>query len=119
LAHHPDTQVERFPEVSGGPAGAGCGDTSLQRRRDALVDELKQLEKDLVRVEASVGTNLVNVEPAVTPEQPAQPAPRRTMVIGMLLGLLASAVLVWWRTRGQGPTSSSSATEQGPEMPRA
>jgi uncharacterized protein involved in exopolysaccharide biosynthesis len=93
--------------------------TSLQRRRDALDDELTQLEEALVRVEASVGTNLVNVEPAVTPEQPAQPAPRRTMVIGMLLGLLASAVLVWWRTRGQGPTSSSSATEQGPEMPRA
>jgi capsular polysaccharide biosynthesis protein len=98
---------------------AGPNDTSLQRRRVALVDELKQLEKALVRVEASVGTNLVNVEPAVPPEQPAQPAPRRTMMIGMLLGLLASAVLVWWRTRGQGPTSSSSATEQGPEMPRA
>jgi uncharacterized protein involved in exopolysaccharide biosynthesis len=94
-------------------------DTSLDRRRDALVDELKQLEKDLVRVEASVGVNLVNVEPAVPPEQPAQPAPRRAMVIGMLLGLLASAVLVWWRTHRQGPTSTSSAPEQGPEMPRA
>jgi uncharacterized protein involved in exopolysaccharide biosynthesis len=94
-------------------------DTSLQRRRDALDDELKRLEEALVRVEASVGTNLVKVEPAVPPEQPAQPAPRRAMAVGMLLGLLASAVLVWWRTRGQGPTSSSSAPEQGPEMPRA
>jgi uncharacterized protein involved in exopolysaccharide biosynthesis len=94
-------------------------DTGLQRRANALDDEFKQLEKDLVRVEASVGTNLLGVELAVPPEQPAQPAPRRTMAIGMLLGLLASAILVWWRTRGQGPTSSSSAPEQGPEMPRA
>jgi hypothetical protein len=50
-------------------------DTSLQRRRDVLVGELKRLEENLVRVEASVGTNLVNVEPAVPPQQPAQPAP--------------------------------------------
>jgi capsular polysaccharide biosynthesis protein len=71
-------------------------DTSLDRRRDALVDELKQLEKDLVRVEASVGTNLVNVEPAVAPEQPAQPAPRRMMAVGLLVGLLASVALAWW-----------------------
>jgi uncharacterized protein involved in exopolysaccharide biosynthesis len=92
---------------------AAPNDTSLQRRRDGLDDELKRLGEDLVRVEASVGTNLVNVEPAVPPEQPAQPAPRRAMAVGMLLGLLASAVLVWWRTRGQGPTSRSSAPEQG------
>lgn len=69
---------------------------SLERRRDALVDELRQLEKDLVRVEAGVGTNLVNVEPAVPPEQPAQPAPRRTMAVGLLVGLLASVALAWW-----------------------
>jgi uncharacterized protein involved in exopolysaccharide biosynthesis len=97
---------------------AAPNDSSLGRRRDALVDELKQLEKDLVRVEASVGTNLVNVEPAVPPEQPAQPAPRRTMAVGLLVGLLASVALVWWRTRGQGPTSRSSAPEQAPERPR-
>jgi uncharacterized protein involved in exopolysaccharide biosynthesis len=97
---------------------AAPNNSSLGRRRDALVDELKQLEKDLVRVEASVGTNLVNVEPAVPPEQPAQPAPRRTMAVGLLVGLLASVALVWWRTRGQGPTSRSSAPEQAPERPR-
>ena len=90
---------------------------SLQRRRDALVAELKRLEIEMVRVEASVGTNLVNVEPAAVSEQPFQPAPRRTMVIGMLLGLLASVVLVWWLTRRQ--ASRSSASEQGPERPRA
>jgi capsular polysaccharide biosynthesis protein len=71
-------------------------DTGLQRRRDALVDELNELEKDLVKVEGSVGTNLVDVEPAVPPEQPAQPAPRRTMAVGLLVGLLASVALAWW-----------------------
>jgi uncharacterized protein involved in exopolysaccharide biosynthesis len=58
-------------------------------------------------------------ERAAVPKQPISPSSGRTMVLGMLLGLLAAAVLVWWRTRRQGPTSSSSATEQGPEMPRA
>jgi hypothetical protein len=56
---------------------------------------------------------------AAVPQQPITPGPGRAMAVGMLLGLLASAVLVWWRTRGQGPTSRSSAPEQGPEMPRA
>ena len=56
-------------------------------------------------------------ERAAVPKQPISPGPGRAMVIGMLLGVLASAVLVWWRTRRQGPTSRSSAPEQGPEVP--
>jgi hypothetical protein len=58
-------------------------------------------------------------ERAAVPKQPTiSPSPGRAMVIGMLLGLLAAAVLVWLLTRRQGPTSRSSAPEQGPEMPR-
>jgi uncharacterized protein involved in exopolysaccharide biosynthesis len=93
---------ERLDQVNTELA-AEPNDTSLDRRRDALVDELKQLEKDLVRVEASVGTNLVNVEPAVPPEQPAQPAPRRTMAVGLLVGLLASVALAWWLNARRAP----------------
>jgi hypothetical protein len=54
-------------------------------------------------------------ERAAVPKQPIQPRPRRPIAIGMLFGLLASAVLVWWLTRRDGPTSS--APEQGPELP--
>jgi hypothetical protein len=36
------------------------------------------------------------------PNQPIPRRPCRPMAIGMLLGLLASAVLVWWLTRRQG-----------------
>jgi uncharacterized protein involved in exopolysaccharide biosynthesis len=93
---------ERLDQVNAELA-AEPNDTSLDRRRDALVDELKQLEKDLVRVEASVGTNLVNVEPAVPPEQPAQPAPRRTMAVGLLVGLFASVALAWWLNARRAP----------------
>jgi uncharacterized protein involved in exopolysaccharide biosynthesis len=90
-------------------------DTSLQRRRDALVDELKRLEADLVRVEASVGTNLVNVEPAVPPEQPAQPAPRRTMAVGLLVGLLVSVALAWWlNSRRPAPETGMPVEWSGP-----
>ena len=53
-------------------------------------------------------------ERAAVPEQPIQSRPRRSIAMGMLFGLLVSAVLVWWLTRRQGPTPS--APEQGPEM---
>jgi hypothetical protein len=56
----------------------------------------------------------ISRERAAVPEQPISPSLGRPMAIGMLLGLLASAVLVWWLTRRQGPTAS--APEQGPEM---
>jgi uncharacterized protein involved in exopolysaccharide biosynthesis len=57
------------------------------------------------------------IERAAVPKQPISPSPGRAMVTGALVGLLVAAVLVWWRTRRQGPTSRSSASEPGPEMP--
>jgi capsular polysaccharide biosynthesis protein len=58
-------------------------------------------------------------ERAAVPEQPIQPRPGRivSVAIGMLVGFLAAAVLAWWHTRRQGPTSQSSSAEQGPELP--
>ena len=93
----------------------------LRAQRDALAQQLSAVRSALMQAEASAGRNhpLLLRERAAVPKQPVSPSPGRAMVIGMLLGLLASAVLVWWRTRGQRPTSSSSAPEQGPEMPRA
>jgi capsular polysaccharide biosynthesis protein len=75
--------------------GSAPNDASLQRRRDALIEQLKQIERDLAATEASVRTNFVNLEPAVPPEQPAEPAPRRTMAVGLLVGLLVSVALAW------------------------
>jgi capsular polysaccharide biosynthesis protein len=82
---------------------AAPNDTGLRRRAKALDDELTRLEETLVKVEASVGTNLVNVERAVPPEQPAQPAPRRTMAVGLLVALLASVALAWWLNSRRAP----------------
>ena len=48
---------------------------------------------------------------ATVRREPAQPKPLQSAVIGGLLGLLVSAVLVWWRTRRHGPPPRSSATE--------
>ena len=61
------TQLEAALDQVNAELATAPNDTSLQRRRDVLVGELKRLEENLVRVEASVGTNLVNVEPAVPP----------------------------------------------------
>lgn len=41
-------------------------------------------------------------DPPAVPNQPIPRRPGRPMTIGMLVGLLASAVLVWWLTRRQG-----------------
>jgi len=89
------TELEaRLARVNAG-LRAEPGNSSLRRRRDALVEKLKQLERDLAAVEAGDGTNLVHLEPAVPPEQPAEPAPRRTMAVGLLVGLLVSVALAW------------------------
>jgi uncharacterized protein involved in exopolysaccharide biosynthesis len=93
----------------------------LRAQRDALAQQLSAIQSTLMQlITTAERTRPVLVrERAAVPKQPISPGPGRTMMIGMLLGLLASAVLVWWRTRGQGPTSRSSAPEEGPEMPRA
>jgi uncharacterized protein involved in exopolysaccharide biosynthesis len=92
----------------------------LRSQRDAFAAQLSQIEAQLTPIFAEARVmNRARREVAAVPEQPVQPRPGRTitMAIGMLLGLLVSAALAWWLTRRQGPTSSSSAPEQGPEMP--
>jgi uncharacterized protein involved in exopolysaccharide biosynthesis len=100
-------------ELAGSP-----NDSRLRAQRAATVGQLSAVQSRLMEAEARGPTrpSLVR-DPPTVPKHPITPGPGRAMAIGMLLGLLASAVLVWWRTRGQGPTSSSSAPEQGPEMP--
>jgi capsular polysaccharide biosynthesis protein len=101
--------------------GPGADSGTLQRRRDALVEELKQRERDLAAVEADAGSDLVQLEPGAPPEQPVQPATRRTMAVGLLLGLVASVALAWWlnaRRAAQGdwtPVTSPSQPEALPD----
>jgi uncharacterized protein involved in exopolysaccharide biosynthesis len=93
-------------------------DSRLQAECRALTDQDREVLTQLRALERSRPVSVW--ERAAVPKQPTMsPSPGRAMVIGMLLGLLAAAVLVWWLTRRQGPTSSSSAPEQGPEMPPA
>lgn len=95
-------------ELAGRP-----NDDRLRKQLEALLAQLSDLRRQLLTETRAAETILR--ERAAVPEQPIQPRPGRTMAIGMLFGLLASAVLVWWLTRRQGPTAS--APEQGPEMP--
>jgi uncharacterized protein involved in exopolysaccharide biosynthesis len=93
-------------------------DSRLQAQCRALIDQDRAVQVQLRALER--GRPGLVWERAAVPKQPTiSPSPGRAMVIGMLLGLLAAAVLVWWRTRRQGPTSRSSASEQGPELPPA
>ena len=108
------TLAEINAELARDPA-----DPVLRARRGATADQLSAAQSRLMQVEAianRIRPSLVR-ERAAMPNQPITPGPGRAMAIGMLLGLLASAVLVWWRTRGQGPPSGASAPEQGPELP--
>jgi uncharacterized protein involved in exopolysaccharide biosynthesis len=101
--------AELNAELAGRP-----DDSRLRAQRAAVQGQLKAATSQLVQAEVSesLRPSLVR-ERAAVPGQPISPRPGRAMAIGMLLGLLASAVLVWWRTRRQGPTSRSSAPEQG------
>lgn len=89
----------------------------LQNTCDAAT--VARLREDLRRLLRKLNATDFNpLQRASMPEQPIQPIQPETRgptAIGMLLGLLVSAVLAWWRTRRQGPPSS--APEQGPEMP--
>lgn len=109
----------RLAEMDAKLARRDPNDPVLQAQRAAVAAYLKAVASQLVQAEVSgrLGPSLSVRERAAVPKQPIQPSPGRkmTMAIGMLVGLLASAVLVWWRTRRQGPTSRSSASEQGPE----
>jgi uncharacterized protein involved in exopolysaccharide biosynthesis len=87
-------------------------DSRLQAECRALTDQDREVLTQLRALERS--RPVLVWERAAVPKQPTMsPSPGRAMVIGMLLGLLTSAVLVWWRTRRQGPRSRSSAPEQG------
>ena len=85
-------------------------DPLLRAQRDALAQQLSAVQRQLMQAEATAGGIRPSLlrERAAVPKQAITPGPGRAMAIGMLLGLLASAVLVWWLTRGPGPTSRSS-----------
>jgi uncharacterized protein involved in exopolysaccharide biosynthesis len=86
-------------------------DPRLRAECRALTDQDGEVLRQLRALEGS--RPVLAWERAAVPKQPISPSSGRAMVIGMLLGLLAAAVLVWWRTHRQGPTSRSSAPEQG------
>jgi uncharacterized protein involved in exopolysaccharide biosynthesis len=94
-------------------------DSVLQARRAAVAEQLSLVQRRLAVAEATAerGRPSLFRDPPTVPNQPIPLRPGRAMAIGMLLGLLASAVLVWWRTRRQGPRSGSATPEPGPEMP--
>ncbi|HEY6589523.1 MAG TPA: hypothetical protein VI751_00605 [Actinomycetota bacterium] len=102
-------------ELAGRP-----NDPGLREQRNALAAQLPRFEVgfDTAFAAARVDRYLQR-DVAAVPEQPIQPRPGRTVTvaIGMLVGLLISGALAWWRTRRQGPTSRSSTPEQGPELP--
>ena len=86
-------------------------DARLQAECRALTDQDREVLRQLMALERD--RPVLAWERAAVPKQPISPSSGRAMVIGILLGLLAAAVLVWWRTHRQGPTSRSSAPEQG------
>jgi uncharacterized protein involved in exopolysaccharide biosynthesis len=86
-------------------------DARLQAECRALTDQDREVLRQLMALERD--RPVLAWERAAVPQQPISPSPGRAMAVGMLLGLLAAAVLVWWRTHRQGPTSRSSAPEQG------
>jgi uncharacterized protein involved in exopolysaccharide biosynthesis len=95
------------------PAGRPNDDRVGNKCDAATLAQLWEARRRLLLQLDAAEFNLL--QRAAVPEQPIQPRPGRPIAIGMLFGLLVSAVLVWWLTHRQGPMAS--APEQGPEMP--
>jgi uncharacterized protein involved in exopolysaccharide biosynthesis len=75
-------------------------DARLRAELRALTDQDREVLRQLMALER--GRPVLAWERATAPKQPISPSSGRAMMIGMLFGLLAAAVLVWWRTRRQG-----------------
>jgi predicted transcriptional regulator len=102
---------ERLAEA-GAELARNPNDARLRAECRALTDQDGEFLRQLRALERS--RPVLAWERAAVPKQPTiSPSSGRAMVIGILLGLLAAAVLVWWRTHRLGPTSRSSAPEQG------
>jgi capsular polysaccharide biosynthesis protein len=102
-----DSQLARNPK-----------DPRLRAERAALAAQLSAVQEQIqITAPELINRPSLVIEPAAVPKRPSSPSPGRTTAIGILVGLLASAILVWWRTRRQGPTSPSSAPEQVAKLP--
>ena len=109
----------RLAEVDVKLAG-GPEDPVLRAQLAAVAAQLSAVQSRLRQLRTAPERDhpMQLIERAAVPKQPISPSPGRAMVTGTLVGLLVAAVLVWClTTRRQGPTSRSSASEPGPEMP--
>lgn len=78
-------------------------DGRLRAQRAAAADQLALVQRKLAQTVAADRSNGVALrERAAVPDRPIQPRPGRAMVIGMLMGLLASGALAWWLGRPPG-----------------
>jgi capsular polysaccharide biosynthesis protein len=78
---------------------ANPDDPGLKSQHEAILRGLREVDRDVedLNVKASLaGTGDVDLEPAVVPDGPTQPRPRRTAAAGALFGLVASGALAWW-----------------------
>jgi polysaccharide biosynthesis transport protein len=79
-------------------------DPVLRAKREAVTEELSAVQRKLRVAEAAAERarpSLVR-ERAAVPTKPSSPSPGRAVVIGMLVGLLASGALAWWLGRPSG-----------------
>jgi uncharacterized protein involved in exopolysaccharide biosynthesis len=74
-------------------------DGRLRAQRDAVRNELVAIERQIAKIAAARFNGVVLWERAAVPDQPIPPRPAPPMVIGMLVGLLASGALAWWLGR--------------------
>lgn len=89
-------------------------DGRLGRQRDVVAEELVEIERQLLDAERLAGSNRVLMrELAAVPGQPVQPAPRRSMAIGMLFGLVGSGALAWWLSGRQAARAAHEPTARG------
>ncbi|HZA82279.1 MAG TPA: hypothetical protein VFC13_12545, partial [Actinomycetes bacterium] len=94
--------------------GENPNDGRLVRQRDAASEGLLEIERQLLTAERVAGSNRILMrEKAGVSEQPVAPAPRRSMAIGILFGLVGSGALAWWLSGRHAARTAHESTTRG------
>jgi capsular polysaccharide biosynthesis protein len=88
---------------------------TLRLERDAITKQQRVNAEQLAAITAAGGSNPVRLqEESAVPQQPSQPATRRTVAIGVLFGLVVGVALAWLLSTRRSAAALAAESAAGP-----
>jgi capsular polysaccharide biosynthesis protein len=101
---------KRLANIDAAPQGALEG--PLAPRRAAVMQKLAEIETQILAIGDADGSSRVQLTEDATARGPVQPATRRTMAGGALLGLVVSVALAWSLNSQRAAQAAKAAQER-------